>query len=56
MRYVALIKFLLPLVVCVLCANYALANIGDPYKILGIQQKATLPEIRKAYKQLAKEW
>ncbi|KAJ2952479.1 hypothetical protein O0L34_g6797 [Tuta absoluta] len=31
-------------------------KIGDPYQILGIHRKATLPEIRKAYRQLAKEW
>lgn len=31
-------------------------GLGDPYKILGIQKSATLQEIRKAYKQLAKEW
>ncbi|XP_048479391.1 dnaJ homolog subfamily C member 16 isoform X3 [Plutella xylostella] len=31
-------------------------KIGDPYKILGIHPKASLPEIRKAYRQLAKEW
>ncbi|XP_034839889.1 dnaJ homolog subfamily C member 16 [Maniola hyperantus] len=31
-------------------------KIGDPYKILGIHRRATLPEIRKAYRQLAKEW
>lgn len=28
----------------------------DPYKILGVQKHATLQDIRKAYKQLAKEW
>lgn len=32
------------------------ANLGDPYKILGIDRKASLQEIRRAYKQLAKEW
>ncbi|XP_055616645.1 dnaJ homolog subfamily C member 16 [Toxorhynchites rutilus septentrionalis] len=33
------------------------ANAGtDPYKILGVQKHATLQDIRKAYKQLAKEW
>ncbi|KAL4706296.1 hypothetical protein ACJJTC_004905 [Scirpophaga incertulas] len=31
-------------------------KIGDPYKILGVHRRATLTEIRKAYKQLAKEW
>uniref|UniRef100_A0A182J0H4 DnaJ homolog subfamily C member 16 n=1 Tax=Anopheles atroparvus TaxID=41427 RepID=A0A182J0H4_ANOAO len=28
----------------------------DPYTILGVQKRATLQEIRRAYKQLAKEW
>lgn len=32
------------------------ANLGDPYKILGVERYANLQEIRKAYKQLAKEW
>lgn len=30
--------------------------LGNPYKILGIEKKATLVEIKKAYKQKAKEW
>lgn len=30
--------------------------IGNPYKILGVEKKATLAEVKKAYKQLAKEW
>ncbi|XP_063892423.1 dnaJ homolog subfamily C member 16 [Helicoverpa armigera] len=39
-----------------LCPLLIAQKIGDPYKILGINPKATLPEIRKAYRQLAKEW
>ncbi|KAJ8910877.1 hypothetical protein NQ315_000508 [Exocentrus adspersus] len=47
-----------------LCQSYiliyllwgALCEIGDPYKILGVHRKASQQEIRKAYKQLAKEW
>ncbi|KAL7021158.1 hypothetical protein ACKWTF_011779 [Chironomus riparius] len=31
-------------------------NLDNPYKILGIEKKASLQEIKKAYKQLAKEW
>ncbi|XP_053625163.1 dnaJ homolog subfamily C member 16 isoform X1 [Plodia interpunctella] len=40
----------------VLCAVVVAQKIGDPYKILGVHRKASLPEIRKAYRQLAKEW
>lgn len=34
---------------------YALGQLGDPYKILGVHERATQAEIRKAYKRLAKE-
>lgn len=30
--------------------------LSNPYKILGVDKKAALAEIKKAYKQLAKEW
>lgn len=30
--------------------------LSNPYKILGVDKKSTLSEIKKAYKQLAKEW
>lgn len=36
--------------------HFASADINDPYQILGLTRKATLPDIRKAYKKLAKEW
>lgn len=49
-RWLCILFFviILPLVVA--------QKIGDPYKILGVHRKASLPEIRKAYRQLAKEW
>ncbi|CAL7950285.1 unnamed protein product [Xylocopa violacea] len=31
-------------------------TLGNPYKILGVHKRATLQEIRKAYKNLVKEW
>lgn len=30
--------------------------LDNPYKILGVDKKSSLAEIKKAYKQLAKEW
>lgn len=47
-----------------LCQSYlliyllwgVLGELGNPYKILGVNTKASQQEIRKAYKQLAKEW
>ena len=37
-----------------------LINVGYPeedlYKVLGVKKSATSKEIKKAYKQLAKEW
>ncbi|XP_013182257.1 PREDICTED: dnaJ homolog subfamily C member 16 [Papilio xuthus] len=39
-----------------ICALAAAQDIGNPYEILGVHRRATLPEIRKAYRQLAKEW
>lgn len=49
-------RWLWALMVLVLCSLAAAQKIGDPYKILGIHRRANLPEIRKAYRQLAKEW
>lgn len=42
----------------ILCLSslVALQNIDDPYQVLGINRRASLQDIRKAYKQLAKEW
>lgn len=31
-------------------------TLGDPYKILGVSKRATVQDIRKAYKHLVKEW
>jgi DnaJ-class molecular chaperone len=41
---------------CLLLVYIGAQGLGDPYKILGIQKTATQQQIRKAYKQLAKEW
>jgi DnaJ-class molecular chaperone len=30
--------------------------LDNPYNILGVDKKSTITEIKKAYKQLAKEW
>ncbi|XP_026742846.1 dnaJ homolog subfamily C member 16 isoform X4 [Trichoplusia ni] len=49
-------RWLWAVLVLALCPLLLAQKIGDPYKILGIHRKATLPEIRKAYRQLAKEW
>lgn len=32
------------------------AGANDPYKVLGVNRHAASHEIRRAYKQLAKEW
>lgn len=50
MKFFALVLF------WVFILNSVLADLGNPYKILGVNRKATLQEIRRAYKQLAKEW
>lgn len=48
------LEILLNILFILVISNFA--DIGDPYKILNIGRKATLQEIRRAYKQLAKEW
>lgn len=40
----------------ILFCYFVLADISNPYKILGVHEKATLQDIRRAYKKLAKEW
>ena len=41
-------------VLCFLAA--AVDSAWDPYEVLGLKRGASTPEIRKAYKQYAKEW
>lgn len=42
----------------VLCQNEVSSEtlLGDPYKILGVDRKATNQDIKKAYRKLVKEW
>lgn len=61
MRYVKYVHIVLLLWLS--CANYlpkciVLADyeLGDPYKILKVDRKASVQDIRRAYKALAKEW
>lgn len=56
MRCDKLMKIFALLLFWVFILNAVLADLGNPYKILGVNRKATLQEIRRAYKQLAKEW
>lgn len=35
---------------------YTSAELGNPYKLLRVKRDATTQEIRRAYKQQAKEW
>ncbi|KAM3961733.1 dnaJ homolog subfamily C member 16 l(3)80Fg [Aphomia sociella] len=49
-------RWLWAMLLMTLCPLLIAQKIGDPYKILGIHRRASLSEIRKAYKQLAKEW
>lgn len=50
------------LIVIFIVTTYLLSSVsgseslGNPYKILGVHKRATLQEIRKAYKNLVKEW
>lgn len=43
-------------VLCLLSFTILIRGLGDPYKVLGIHKSATVPDIKRAYKQLAKEW
>lgn len=42
--------------VVLLLVDPSAAGEFDPYKVLGVGRKSSQPEIKKAYKQLAKEW
>ncbi|GJQ86858.1 hypothetical protein Trydic_g19526 [Trypoxylus dichotomus] len=49
-------QFWLVLIIIFCTALVVLADLGDPYKILGLKRSASQTEIRKAYKKLVKEW
>lgn len=49
-------RLLCSILILTLVLNFGIGALGDPYKILGISPRATLQEIRRAYKALAKEW
>lgn len=40
----------------IVATNAVQAAFPDPYKTLGVDRHASLQEIRRAYKALAKEW
>ena len=40
----------------VVCAMAAVASCEDLYRVLGVPRSASVREIRKAHKTLAKEW
>lgn len=42
--------------VCVCVLVCGISGFSDPYRVLGVPKSSTVPEIRKAYKNLAKEW
>lgn len=50
------LRILILVVFSVLIREIFSASIGNPYDILGIDKKSSLADIKKAYKQLAKEW
>ena len=43
-------------IVVLVNVHHAYGGLIEPYKVLGIHRRASVGEIRKAYKQLAKEW
>lgn len=51
-------RILILLLICSTC-NYGIlaeGQLGDPYRILEVERKASPQEIRQAYKKLAKKW
>ncbi|CAG0880674.1 unnamed protein product [Darwinula stevensoni] len=44
------------LLICTLTLLPTIHGFKNPYDVLGVRRKADIQEIRKAYKQLAKEW
>lgn len=48
-------KWVVYILIVLYCVSVCF-SLSDPYRVLGIHKSATAPEIRKAYKQLAKEW
>lgn len=52
-----------PFLCCLICLAVVLLFLGNvsasefnPYRVLGVSRHASQAEIRKAYKQLVKEW
>lgn len=56
LRLTCILVTLLVVVFIYLPIAEASEPLGNPYKILGVNRHATLPDIRKAYKNLVKEW
>lgn len=50
------VSFHLLLVLCTVQAGADESAEFDPYKVLGVTTSASLAEIKKVYKRLAKEW
>lgn len=50
------LKFSFFFLVVILFVSTVVHSLGDPYKILGVDRKASNADIKKAYKQLAIEW
>lgn len=53
---VILFILMIVLIIQLLPVTDASEPLGNPYEILGVTRHAKLPDIRKAYKNLVKEW